>query len=76
MMININDNVEIFLTNHGISVLKKKDPTSYKYNFDISRGILREQLWVVMNAFGSEMYNGCEQLFANNLINVKESDRE
>ncbi|KKN10558.1 hypothetical protein LCGC14_1035460 [marine sediment metagenome] len=75
MMLNINDNVEMLLTEHGLSVLKEKGYTSYKYNFDISSGILREQLWVVMHIFSSDMYNGCEQLFVNNLINIKQSDK-
>jgi hypothetical protein len=72
MKVNINDDVEITLTNCGLEVLREKGPTSFTYNFDSSTNTLKEQLWVVMNVFGGSLWNGGEQLFIKNIIKFKD----
>lgn len=69
MKININDNCKVKLTNYGISLLKK-DPVNYEYNFDKENKILNTQVWVLMNIFGDYFYNGCDQIFIDNIIEV------
>uniref|UniRef100_A0A6M3KZX5 Uncharacterized protein n=1 Tax=viral metagenome TaxID=1070528 RepID=A0A6M3KZX5_9ZZZZ len=70
MRFNINDKVNIKLTPLGASILKSKNEVAYKYSFDIAKNILNEQLWVVMNIFGDELYNGSHQLFIDNIIEL------
>jgi len=68
MEFNINEKVKIKLTPHGVAILKAKNYTSFINNLDPSNAVLHEVLWVVMNTFGKDMYNGGKQLFEDNII--------
>ena len=68
--ININDKVRVTLTEHGDSILKKRNMPSYKFNYDQTKRVLTEQLWEVMQTFGTDLYNGGKQVFVGNIISV------
>ena len=69
MEININDMVEIELTEYGESLLLNKNFISYS-NYNQKTKVLREQLWVIMETFGEFFFNGGEQIIVNNTIGL------
>jgi len=69
MEININDMVEIELTEYGESLLLNKNFISYS-NYNQKTKVLREQLWVIMETFGEFFFNGGEQIIVNNTIRL------
>lgn len=80
--INLNDVVEVTLTDKGLQLYKDNVesltiPNQYKYylydNLHTSNEgiILRIQLWELMNIFGDHLYNGCEIPFKDNIIRCK-----
>ena len=71
MKFNINDEVVIKLTKYGETILGKSNSTSYEYSYNKKTKILKEQLWVVMNIFGNHLWLGGEQMFVNNIIELK-----
>jgi len=70
MKFNINEEVKCVLTDKGEKILETKNPISYKYNYSQVRHELTEQLWVIMNIFGGELFNGGNQLILNNIIEL------
>ena len=69
MEININDMVEIELTEYGRSLLLNKNLISYS-NYNEKTKVLREQLWVMMEIFGEFFFNGGKQIIVNNTIRL------
>ncbi len=78
---NINDNVTVILTDYGKQILdeyrtnlekeiKINLDSIYHYEED---GKFREQLWAIMNIFGSHLYCGSKQIFLDNQIQIEES---
>lgn len=69
---NINDKVEVRLTQSGILCL-----IEYEENrqVDPKTGKIIMPLWRLMNIFGSKMIMGGEQLFKNNEIKVLSNDK-
>lgn len=73
---NINNDVEITLTEYGKHILdnhRKKLEKGTGIKLDIifkyeESGVYKAQLWELMNIFGSHIYNGAEQVFVNNEI--------
>lgn len=72
MEFNVNNEVKVRLTPHGLHILKMENPVSYKYNFNPSNNVLTEQLWIVMFTFGKHLYNGSKILFVDNNVHLKE----
>ena len=79
-MANINDQIEIKLTDHGKSILDEyvakqletmsylNLPTDYTpYKAD-RRGYIKLTLWEFANIFGGHFWNGGPQLLENNAI--------
>lgn len=59
---NINNDVEVVLTERGAALLSKEKP-------DVQAGKpVRVQLWVLMQALGPQMYMGGHQLILDNEI--------
>jgi len=75
--INLNDNVEVILTDFGKDILKKyreKTEIEIKLTFTPNsflhcdeNGKYTAQLWNLMEVFGSHMYSG-KQIFLQNKI--------
>jgi hypothetical protein len=76
--ININDYVEVTLTDYGKQIvdeireeMKKElqiDPKElYKYD---KRGKFSEQMLIIMSMFGKYVYNGSQQVFVNNELTI------
>ena len=73
MIFNINNYVEIKLTQYGKDILKEKEDKifteypslkEYLYKYKVNnRGYLKLQLWEVMNIFGDHLGNGCDTPF-------------
>ena len=64
--ININDDIEIELTEHGkMLYCEVYGEKGREYG-----NLLRMQLWVFMNVFGDSFYNGAQQIVVNNEIVV------
>lgn len=57
MQFNINDSVTITLTDAGRTIIRAKALT-HQYTEDAS-GRCHVPLWVLMQDFGSHLYNGC-----------------
>ena len=56
--VNLNDNVEVKLTDYGLIILKQKyTPEEFKF-LDIKDSIYKTQLWVLMSDFSSCLYVG------------------
>ena len=70
MKLNINEKVKCVLTHEGEEVLRRKNPISYRFNYSQVRHELDEQLWVVMNVFGEELFNGGKTMFVDNNIEL------
>ena len=70
MKFNINEEIKCELTLEGEKVLKRKNKLSYENNYNPRSKVLVEQLWEVMNIFGSEIFNGGPQLIKNNTIEL------
>ena len=62
---NINNFVKVKLTPYGKSIFKNRRP-----NMDHQGSTFTFQLWVLMNIFGDEMWNGNEQIFENSIITI------
>ena len=73
MIFNINNYVEIKLTQYGKDILKEKEDKifteypslkEYLYKYKVNnRGYLKLQLWEVMNIFGDRFCDGCDAPF-------------
>lgn len=73
MIFNINNYVEIKLTQYGKDILKEKEDKifteypslkEYLYKYKVNnRGYIKLQLWEVMNLFGSYLGNGLQNPF-------------
>lgn len=74
MEFNINGNVHVTLTDRGVEVMKKKNPNMFEFHFDPKTNEVDEQLWVIMNTFGEEMYMGFDNVFENNTINFPDNE--
>ena len=85
MIFNINNYVEIKLTQYGKDILKEKEDKifteypslkEYLYKYKVNnRGYLKLQLWEVMSIFGDYLGNGCDTPFEMD-IKIKSSDVE
>tara|TARA_R110002096_G_C14049074_1_gene673110 strand:+ start:239 stop:460 length:222 start_codon:yes stop_codon:yes gene_type:complete len=64
VQININDYVKLDLTEHGLKQITRR---GYKPEYD-SAGMLKIQLWDLMNSLGDALFNGSEQSILNNTI--------
>lgn len=67
--ININDIVEVKLTEHG-KVLLGRYGEKYE-EIRTSNETLRVSLWELMNIFGNHMRMGANQIFVGNKIKLK-----
>ena len=89
MIFNINNYVEIKLTQYGKDILKEKEDKifteypslkEYLYKYKVNnRGYLKLQLWEVMNIFGDHLGNGLQVPFEMKIkmeIKDVEVDRE
>ena len=65
--ININETVFVFLTNHGIDVLRN-NPAGKWIKINAVKGYTEIQLWELCQIFGPYMYNGAKQCFEDNTI--------
>ena len=79
MKININDNIKVKLTEHGLKLLKEHYGQLNKM-FNVKKevkldenGYFTQQLWSVMQIFGTYMYNGAPTIFENNSIEIDDS---
>lgn len=60
---NINDNVYVFLTDHGKQILENEYAWRLKEPFyNENTGLYQEQLWVLMQTFGPHLWLGCPEL--------------
>ena len=85
MIFNINNYIEIKLTQYGKDILKEKEDKifteypslkEYLYKYKVNnRGYLKLQLWEVMNIFGSYLGTCCDAPFEMD-IKIKSSDVE
>lgn len=76
---NINDMVEVTLTEHGKKILdghirdlenKLGIDCKILFKYD-EHGKFSASLWELMNLFGEHIYNGAKQVFENNEIMVR-----
>jgi hypothetical protein len=70
--ININDMVQVKLTERGIRHMKENDSVMAEFHFDKNTKTVRTELWQLMNTFGDTMYMGAEQMFENNVVEIIE----
>jgi hypothetical protein len=64
MVVNLNDDVKVKLTDYGRDLLAKKRLTRQPDE----AGYTKFQLWELMNIFGEHLYNGCSIPFEFNRI--------
>lgn len=69
MKININETVTVVLTDAGDKIWRNGRNFNIGY-YDPNTKILKEQLWVIMNVFGPEIWAGGTLLFLNNDIEI------
>lgn len=80
MKININQTCTVTLTTHGKNILdnywlsvkrtlNQERPTFLQCD---SEGNYSSELWNIMSIFGKHLYNGGDQLFHENIINIGE----
>lgn len=68
-VMNVNDMVEVVLTERGLKVLHERDPVVEKFN--LTGTTLRTQLWTLMHIFGERMVMGVEPCFVGCRITVR-----
>jgi hypothetical protein len=66
--INLNEKCTVRLTPAGVDCLVNNNLPSYQYNFDPKTKILEEQLWIIMQTFGSSLYNGANYFETNEIV--------
>ena len=83
MKINLNQTIKFKLTTTGIKILEKHKKELFirlKYiskeliddcTFPLKDGYRTGTLWEVMSVFGQHFYIGCDNIFVNNIIEVK-----
>jgi hypothetical protein len=69
MQFNINDSVQVKLTDYGRDILRQKQDSRHSLERVDAQGYTRFQLWELMNIFGSHIYNGAtRQCFDANIV--------
>lgn len=68
MKYNINEIVEVKLTEYGESVLQKENLSIYNYNYYPYEMKLKVELWALIQIFGNYIGMGFTQCFENNEI--------
>ena len=83
MKINLNQTIKFKLTTLGITILEKHKDSLYitlknvskelidDCTFPLKDGYRTGTLWEVMSVFGQNFYIGCDNIFVNNIIEVK-----
>ena len=71
MEMNINDNVEVILTDEGMKIFS--NPLYWPYQlYNLKGRKLKIQLWLLMQMFGEHMRMGALPYFKNNEIRMIE----
>jgi|AntDeeMinimDraft_6_1070357.scaffolds.fasta_scaffold20218_2 hypothetical protein len=69
--INMNQIIEVKLTDYGKEIMKKKAPILYHHSTKNDHFVT--ELWQLFQTFGECMYNGNPEVpFVNNKIKIKE----
>lgn len=75
MQFNINDQAMVTLTEHGMKILKASSWFSIHVDLKmapsgLNGAVLRMELWSLMNIFGRHLYNGYQNSFVDNHIDI------
>jgi hypothetical protein len=68
---NVNDMVTVRLTEHGLKILRERDPVCARYN--LTGSTLRAQLWTLMHVFGDQMTMAAPACFVDNRLEIESS---